>query len=251
VRCAEAQEILVPADEPRITDAAVERALAHAERCPACRASLERDRRVAALIRAALPRPAAPAALRERVCAALANERARTSRHGGTRLGRHALAAVPAAAAALLALWAVRSDPAREPADAFVQDYLRKMVAEDAVESSDPAVVAAFLARELGIAFRPPASPGARLERAEICLLDGRRGALLEYRIRDRRLSYYVVPRGDGVAPRRRPEARTVHLARRGPVHVVVWSDSSFAHAVLGDPPVEELVAFAHAAGGY
>lgn len=252
MRCEQARAILIPADEPRIADADVARALAHAETCADCHVWIEHDRGVSRLIRESLPRYRAPQAVRERVYNVLAGERAaRTAaRARSLQRTRWVTASLVSLAAAVAALWVLQSEPVPEPGAIFVQDYLRKMVEREAIASSDREVVAAFLSRELGAPVLPPAVPGATLNGAEICLLDGQRGALLNYTMGGRKLSYYVVPnRGERVGPT--PVAETVHLASEGAVRVVVWSDSKFAHAIVGDHSLDYLLTFAHAAGGY
>lgn len=254
MRCEEARAILIPADEPRIAEADVLRALEHAEACPGCRIWIEEDRDIARLIRRALPRPQAPREVRERIYQALARERAPAAAPAArrsARLRRAPWALLPAAAGAALALWLLAPDPdPRGPGTIFVQDYLRKAVEREAIRSSSHEAVAAFLMRELGAAVQPPQVPGADLLGAEICLLEGERGARLTYIMGGREVSYYVVPgRGklDGLAS---PKPAT-HLVSEGPLKVVLWSDERFAHAVVGEHSMDYLLTFAHAAGGY
>lgn len=75
MRCEEAQAILVPPDDPRITYSDVARALEHADACPRCRTWVDADHETARLIRERAPRTATPQAVRHRIYAALARER--------------------------------------------------------------------------------------------------------------------------------------------------------------------------------
>lgn len=257
MRCEEARTFLVPADEPRIADRDVLRAIEHAERCSKCAAWIQLDRRMAQLIRETFPRDPAPQEVRERVYSALARERAGAPagvRRWRRRGPRASLAVLSLAAAltlvAIATLEIVRPGGARQPGTVFVEDYLRKMVETEEIVSSDPTAVAAFLTRELGVPIRPPVVPGAELKAAEICLVGGRRGALLKYTMGGRELSYYAV-RGEGRLAGPKPSVQTVEFASAKALRLVLWSDGEFDHAVLSDLPPDYLLTFAHAAGGY
>ncbi len=76
IDCSAARERLSLADILGVSDSEVEVALEHAEKCLVCQVFLEEDRRVARLIREAVPRVRAPRELRERLYLALARERA-------------------------------------------------------------------------------------------------------------------------------------------------------------------------------
>lgn len=245
----------MPADEPRIADEDVLRALEHAERCPRCSAWIELDRRMAQLIREAFQREPAPQQVRERVYSVLARERASSPltlrrRRRPAPWAALSLVALLVVGAALGTLWIVRLGDARAPGTVFVEDYLRKMVETERIVSSDPDAVAAFLTRELGVPMRPPLVPGAELKGAEICLLGGRRGALLTYTMGGREVSYYAV-RGGGRLAGSKPSVQTVDFGSAKAVGLVVWSDGEFDHAVLSDLSSDYLLTFAHAAGGY
>ena len=74
--CASVRRRLWAAAPLRVSDVEIEEVLGHAEDCAACRVFLDQDRRVAELIRAAIPRVRAPQHLRERLHKLLAQEHA-------------------------------------------------------------------------------------------------------------------------------------------------------------------------------
>lgn len=251
MRCERAQAILIPADEPRIADEDVLRALEHAEHCPRCRAWIESDLETAEWIRRAAPRPRAPREVRDRLFEMLARERASPPPAPSRPPARTRLAVAAAAVFALVAalLWILRPAP-EDAGSIFVQDYVRKAVEQEAIRSSNPEMVSAFLMRELGAAIRPPSVRAAQLAGAEVCLLDGQRGALLTYVMEGRPLSFYVVPKRGRIADLARGDPTPV-FTLEGTLKVILWSDDRFAYAVVGEQSADDLQAFARAARGY
>jgi hypothetical protein len=257
--CAAARKRLWPADVLRVSDAEVEAALNHAENCSACQVFLEEDRRVAQLIRETVPPVQAPRELRERLYTALARERAglAVGRVGGR--GRRRWATVAVLTAALLVagsagyrlLTKAATDSA---ATAFAEDYLRRVVEQEELKTADRAEIAAFFARELGVAMPPPEIPGFELKRASICLMNGRRGGVVEYRSPFHQLSYYVIP-GEStaeadrklvaVAGKRAAIPAAPAIAEESGLGVATWWDGRHQHALVGDVSSRELLRLA------
>ncbi|NIR45976.1 MAG: hypothetical protein GWN99_16240 [Gemmatimonadetes bacterium] len=252
--CTEVKRVLWPADVLRVSDSELEAALEHAEDCPDCGHFLEADRRLARLIRESVPREPAPAELRERLYTALARERAgspgprRRFRFGRWPTVAGALAVGTVVGAAIY-WWGGQG--AMPSATAFAEDYLRRVVEQEALVSGDPQEVSAFFARELGVALPPPVVPGYELQRATICLMNGRRGGVVEYAAGDRSFSYYLVPQDRPVTRRgNRVDVRMVDdsvtdppfaLGRARGLGVATWWDEEHRHALVGDLPVAEL----------
>jgi hypothetical protein len=129
--------------------------------------------------------------------------------------------------------------------DMFVEDYLRRAVGQDRIDTDDPGEVRRFLERELGLRFDPIRIAGMDLSRAEICLLEGRRGAMIVYRVDGAEISHYVVPRERA---RARPPA--VSTRDNGPgaeMPVITWATSSVEQALVGGVSAERLLAIAGA----
>ena len=158
-------------------------------------------------------------------------------------------------------------EEAVDPDAVFVDDYLRRAVAEERIETSDVSRVRAWLTRELGLAMKPLVMDGLRLAGAEICLLNGRRGAMIQYELEGQTISHYLVPR-DGIGRRPpaiggRGEGRGGHAAghvvepilgtgvgwRRGPAATLrLGTDgvlASFLKHIVPTPVVVDMESFA------
>lgn len=257
--CREARRTLWPADALRVSDDAVEEALNHAERCQHCSEFLEEDRRVARLIRERVGRVQAPTALRERLFTALARERAAEYADRATTRGRSVTALAAGILLALgvsvgaFGLWVASPWlPSETGATAFVEDYLRRVVEQETLATGSRDEVAAFFARELGVRMEPPEVANFELQRALVCLLNGRRGAVVEYRFGERELSYYTVPAQPGQRPAWAGESFDIERFPTNPmgdaalssekgVAVATWRDSQHHHALVANFGVEEL----------
>ncbi len=242
--CREARETLWPADALRVSDDAVERALEHARVCAACGHFLDQDRRVAALVRDAVPRLRAPRELRERLYTVLARERAGRS---PTRRGAWRRPLILAASIALafslasIGYWQMsRFGSSGSAATAFAEDYLRRVVEQDELRGGDRQAIASFFARELGVSVSPPEVPEFILRRATICLMNGHRGGVVEYESRGRHFSYYLIPLSPAEA-RARDLEDTPTLAEERGLSVATWRDGSHQHALVGNLSAQEL----------
>ena len=253
--CKKVRSVLWPADILRVSDAEVEAALEHARECDSCAVFLEEDQRIAQLIRDSVPRVNAPRELRERLYTALARERAGAPAE--RRIIRmpnrwHAAAAIVLIGLALapVAHWVlIRSQPT-SAATAFAEDYLRRVVEQEELASTDRQEIASFFARELGIPMAPPEVPEFRIERATICLMNGRRGGVVEYSDHGRHISYYVLPVGEEEAVKvfgldieeigGGREAPAAWANEKG-LGVATWRDGRHQHALVGNLSVEEL----------
>ncbi len=195
----------------------------------------------------------APRRVRERVFDVLARERAGlaiTTDSAVTGWKRWA-PSLAAAAVAFVALGTTailtNRDPAQISGDAmFVEDYVRRAVGADHIETSDPGEVKRFLTRELGVPLAPLRHAGLELERAEICLLEGRRGAMIVYKREGEIISHYVVPRAGG--DDRAPALGESLQAGDGGPSVITWASASLEQALVSDVPSRELMELARTA---
>lgn len=250
--CREAREGLWPPERPRLMEGDVARAKAHVDTCPECIAYFEQDR---ALLEAydRARRERAPAELRERVFDALAMSRWTSERERDLsgKARRYLIAGVLAVAGLVAVLALPGGDapvaverPGDNAAGIFAEDFLRRAVAQDHIVTSDPNDVQRFLQRELGMHVAPLRLAGLDLERAEICLIEGRRGALIVYKRDGRAISHYLVPRSGAQA-----QAPTVVDFRDGPsgapMPVVIWSSPEVEQALVGEVAAEELLRIA------
>ena len=277
--CTRARTRLWPPERPRLVGGDVAAARAHVRVCENCTAYFAQDRALLDLYDRAR-RTAAPLPVREHVFDALARARSSTVRsrsegeqarsptsfgasadEGDARAGvesnaaRRRLAggrsgrpsAVAAAVAAIVVTMA-HSRPvahaAAEGPDMFVQDYLRRAVGEDHIETDDPAEVTRFLQRELGLRLEPLRLSGLALTRVEICLLEGRRGAMITYEFEGAAVSHYIVPR-EGA--RVRPPALSQHPSgdNTAGMPVVTWATPRIEQALVGEVVAEQLLQIA------
>lgn len=243
--CATAREIVWPPERPQLVEGDVLAARRHLESCPDCQDYLRTDE---ALIRVhAQGAVEPPPALRERVFERLATWRTRRAAVASERRSRHTrVTALAAAALVLVASTAVAFAMLRPEAQqptVFIEDYIRRAVSEDRITTSDPEAVARFLARELGRPARPMTAPALVVISAEICLLDGIRGAMIQYEHNGRIVSHYLMPRRSSRAARAATETRT-----DGPT-VVTWVAGAFEQALIADLPPDTLLSLAYAGG--
>lgn len=235
--CVRVREVLWPLDGPRAWVEGEEQARAHLERCPACRAFFRHDALIGQALRRVEEAEPVPADLHERVYRALGSEGAvtRESRTGAARSrGRVALVlgAVVGASVALLALPGSSRD-----GSAFARDFLSRAVQQRSVEGADPAAVSAFFVQEFGQAIEPRRIADVPLVRAMICLIDGRRAAMVEYVADGHTVAHYRIPL-EGGGGRRVSGVRTEF--DHG-IHAVRWSDARFEHALVSDLPPRRL----------
>ena len=125
----------------------------------------------------------------------------------------------------------------------FFEDYLRRAVGQDHIVTSDPDEIGRFLARELGMQLRPIRLEGLELQGAEICLLEGRRGAMIIYKKNGASISHYLVPR-EGAQPRE-PALSMDCCGSTSETPVVTWSTRQLEQALVGEISPEQLLSLA------
>lgn len=257
MECNEARAQLWPPERPRLVERDVAAARDHVRGCEACSDYFEQDRALLDLYDRIRSVPA-PQAVRERVFDALARARwdARTESDrpsapaapsaATSRLRRFGVwPAVMVAALATVLFVELRSSPSSvEDGDVFVEDYLRRAVGQDHIETTDPAEVTRFLERELGVRVEPIRLAGLDVTRAEICLLEGRRGAMIVYKHDGAEVSHYLVPR-------ERTDARAPAIAQpvgdrsAADMPVVTWATPNVEQALVGGVDADQLLQIA------
>lgn len=255
--CAEAREGLWPPERPKLVGSEVVAARTHVETCAECQEFFEQDRALLDLYDR-LRDDSAPIGVRETVFDALSRERWLGMTGSNLSTGRRRLAPavrylVPFAAVAALGALAIGlSEPSpwtsvgADDPTMFVEDYLRRAVGQDHIQSSDPAEVVQFLQRELGIRIEPLRVEGLELVGAEICLLEGQRGAMIVYKKDGAAVSHYLVPRR-GTRPRAPALSRSNNDPGAANMPVVTWSTSSVEQALVGELTSDELIRLAGA----
>lgn len=259
--CRSVREGLWPPERPRLAGEWVVEARLHVDRCPACRDYFEQDRALLEVYDR-LRGIEAPPRVREKVFDVLAGERTGSSEPPSRARGGEGRSGLPrwsrfgaagAIAAGALAAVLLATDPPEAPGRGsamFVEDYLRRAVSHDRITTSDPGEVRRFLARELGMSLSPLRIAGLELAGAEICLLEGRRGAMIRYRTGGEVVSHYIVPRQGGET--RAPAVAEPSPGPRGGAGpaVVVWSGARVEQALVGPLPAARLLELARRAAG-
>lgn len=105
----------------------------------------------------------------------------------------------------------------------------------------DVQAVSSFFMRELGVPIAPVSLASAPVSRAMICLIDGKRAALVEYEVEGFTLAHYRVPRVSGS----RTRASASGMSEENGVCVYRWVDERFQHALVSDMPEDRFLAVA------
>ncbi len=250
MNCSEARRALWPPERPRLAEADVLEARRHVQGCPSCESYLAQDRALLAAYDRISPERA-PQVLRERVFDALARERSRGLGLARTRLVRRrwVVAVVAASVAGLFAggfAMSLRQAPeGLDDGGLFAEDYLRRAVSQEMLVSSDAAEIARFLTRELGRPIQPLQIPGFRCVSAEICLIKGRRGAMIQYTKDGQKISHYLIPQ-EGTRPRDpEPAPRWSSSVGEGGMGLITWATAEVEQALVGEYPAARLIEFA------
>lgn len=242
--CGRTRRMLWPDTGPREATAEVVAAREHAAGCEACTRFLDDMRRIAERIRRDAPRPTAPAEVRDRLFKAIAQARmAHGASAPATRLRRRL---IPGVAAALLMVlgWlgylAVRggSSDSNDALGSIVEDRLRSQKGAG-LASSDSLQVTQWLAERLPFAVQVPIFPEGRLTGARLLVDSRQAGAVVEYLVLGRVLTYYVLPGGGVGFPRQ------IQLASRDGYRVASWNDAGLTHALVATLPGPKLIELA------
>lgn len=241
--CGRARRLLWPDVGPREATAEVLAARQHASGCGACQSFVQDMLRIRGQIAQTAPRPTAPVEVRDRLFQAIA--RARTATKAPAPAARLRQILVPGIAAllalslSLLGYLAARGGSEENDAlGSIVEDRLRAEQGAG-LASSDSIQVARWLAERLPFAVQVPLFPEARLTGARLLVADHQSGAVLEYQVQGRRLSYYVLPGGGGGLQ------QDVRLSAGNGYRVASWHDAGLTHALVGILPGSKLLELA------
>jgi anti-sigma factor RsiW len=217
----------------------------HLQSCAACRRAHENEVALVAAVREALPRPAAPDALRQRVERLTAPETARSRRHW--------LVAALAAGVTLLAIaftTRTRAPLPQRPEEfvsVAVDSHLRYVAGRLPLEvrTAQPESVSRFFAGRVPFNLTLPdyqVGPGEEkfyeLEGARLVALTGDYAAYVAYRMDGRSISLLVAS-ADKVHPAGRETVRsgalTFHQDAVAGLNVITWIDKGLGYALVSD----------------
>ena len=232
--CGHARRRLWPNSGLRAADEETIAAQRHRERCRECQAFFGEMEIVRAATRAAVVDEAMPVALRDQIYARVAEARVGRSRH------RWSAALAIASIVAVMIVGGVTLLSQRSPVTPLIPVLAAehaKAVGGDRLSSSDRREVEDWLSARVAFAVHVPEFSGARLSGARICLTEGGRGAVIEYAVGERTLSYFVLPAAPG-AP---PAGTGLMAAAESGYRMVLWRDTGLVHALVGALSDEEL----------
>jgi anti-sigma factor RsiW len=225
--CGHARRLLWPDTGPRPADEETIAARRHAEACADCRAFFHEMDVARRAVHASMAGEATPIELREAIYARLAEARlARRGRHWSRIVVAAAIAGVLILGSSLF----LRPTSTLAPLVSVMAAEHAKAVGGDRLSSSDRAEVERWLAARVAFAVHVPEFSDARLSGARICLTEQGRGAIVEYAVGDRTLSYFVLPSPSGELP---IGDGLTHAAESG-YRIVVWRDTGLVHALVG-----------------
>ncbi|CAN5590916.1 hypothetical protein BH23GEM1_BH23GEM1_11410 [soil metagenome] len=234
--CGTARRVLLDRSAVRRLDERRISAERHAEQCPRCRSFISESEATAALLKESLSVPP-PDAVRERLFEAVAAARTRAP---ATRLIPYLAAAVTAAAiGGLLLGYNITSRAGATSMLASIVADHSIATADDRIESGDAREIEAWLTARVAHAVMVPALAGGRVVGARICDTPQGRGAVVEYEIDGRRVSYFIL-----VAPAEGRTDEMVLVAGIKGYSIAHWRDRGLLHAFVGALPearVKEL----------
>lgn len=248
--CGRVRRLLWPDDGPKATSPGLIDAQEHLAHCEACQEFLRAMRTQAEFVRDSAPREQAPAEVRRRLFTAVARARA------GIQASPRRLVPVSwlIAAVALLAILGatlavdhVLRHGTVDPMSALAEDHARAL-GDARIASADPIAVSRWLTGQVHFAMFVPVLPNARLLGARLRVLDGRRGAAVQYDVNGVALTYFVVPNGNGgyQPPSGIGQQQFERLTRAG-YHVVAWREPGLLHAMVGSLSDSQLATLAEA----
>jgi anti-sigma factor RsiW len=219
----------------------------HLTGCAACQQFVRDMRALGDAVRRVAPREQAPAEVRDGLFTAIARARAGTS--ASRRLPVPAWPLI-AAAVVLFALGGAFTvdrlvrGASIDPIPLLVEDHARAL-SDAQIVSADPTAITRWLAGQVHFAMYVPALPGARFRGARLCILDGRRGAVVEYEVNGVAVSYFVVPVETDAMDAAGP-AQFDRAARAG-YRVVSWREPGLLHVMVGNLSDSRLATLAKA----
>jgi hypothetical protein len=247
MRCGHARRLLWLENGPRAVTPEIAAAQTHLAECEACQQFLGDMRHLGEHLRLLAPRLHAPVAVRERVFTALARARVTVLAlpPAARRVPWWMTAAVLLLACGVGLLWVTRSrhhgsaSVGHNALSAVAEDHIRSL-SDQRIMASETETVARWLGKHVPFAIHVPALPNAQLEGGRLCFLQGQQGVVLWYRVEDKLVSYYIMPR----TPHEHavPALRAFHQGAEAGYRVVAWRQDGLLHALVGALPYARLL---------
>jgi anti-sigma factor RsiW len=246
--CGRARRLVWPGAGPRSASPDVIEAQQHLEACSACQQFARDMLALGDAIHDAAPREHAPPDVRGRLFSAIARARAGTQPPPSRRRRRvqwlAAAAVLLIGVAGTLTVGRVLRAGRADPIAAIAEDHAGAL-GQTHIASQNPAEIARWLEGQVQFAMHVPVLPGAALRGARLCVMDGRRGAVVEYIVDGVAVSYFVVP--DEAGPASQGTTAQFDRTKRAGYQVVAWREPGLLHAMVGNLPETRLVTLAKA----
>ncbi len=262
MRCGEARkEIYITyqaRDRASVTGVAANEAESHLAACPECQKFFASEEQIRDLVRSHFPRATVPPTVRERMLGRIAVERVAPfrARSPFRKIGSAPKRVVAASAVLLLlallpALWMAWTDaglPGSQVTLNLIRDHVSNLSLDMDVASSDIHAVQEWLRQRMDFSFELPAAAQPPLIGGRLCLIDGRRAALIAYQFPKNRASLFIFD-GAGI---QLPEGRLVSLdgklcmieSAQG-YNVVAWKQRGLLYGLVSDANSAELLQLA------
>ncbi len=122
---------------------------------------------------------------------------------------------------------------------AFTADFMHANLPEIETDNVTATQVASFYAEQFGDQMNPARLLDARVTRVAVCIVEGRRGAMVEYDLGGERLVYYQIPLDGGRT------TRDLRTGTEGDLNVARWGDDLSEHVLVSAIPLEHLEEYA------
>lgn len=245
MNCEDARPRLLDHRRGRLDPAADVDVRAHIRVCEPCSRAHETEAALDDLLARRLPYHRAPASLRRRLSLLGPHSRTLARRAAWTRIVAPALAAsVALFVSGVLAGRARHVDPLAALAGEAIGDHLRVLVRDRPfdVESGGSHQVKPWFAGRLDFspAVPVPEGSGLELQGGAVGWFVDRPAAMIEYRLRNHRLTLLVF-REDGLAWPGRSGGGELHEVTQRGFHVVLWHAGGLGYALVSDVNAAEL----------
>lgn len=235
--CGAARRLLRDRSAVRGVDDTYLSAERHARGCLRCQRFVAQCEADIQALRGAL-NVAAPAAFRASLFEAIAGAR---GGHPRKRRFSYAAAVIAASFGGLLLGYAFGDRPRADSIVASVAADHALATSDDRLESANANEIERWLGARVSYSVMVPALKGARVIGARTCMTPQGRGAVVEYEIDGRRVSYFILasPPGD-------VQDRGVGVAAERGYAIAHWRDRGLVHAFVASLPARRVKALAH-----
>jgi len=229
---------------------------AHVENCPPCQQFFAAEEGLEDFLRERAPLEKAPASLRERVLASIAQERERLGnrsrwfvflRRRSITLSLVSLLIIGIAGG----LWLNRRRAPVMPeqlTSVLIDDHVHSLPTGAEIASSNHNVVQSWFDGKVDFSFHLPPTSDQSLIGGRLCDLRGRQAALIFYQHPQSRVSLFVLDGSDVVLPEDRLislDGKSCFMGSRKGYNAVLWKDRGVLYGLVSDARSADLLQLA------